>query len=873
MSSSSSALLGDVSLPVQKFARLKEILTALQTPAFLSLNAWEKEQRVSASLCALIQEEKAPCFALPAVVDYVAAILKAGLLESYTFSHFELWLNQFSSLSADENAQVRSKIVGKGIPRSAYQHLFPIGMDKVYPGSHFVTAHGSPDVDTTIASFWGWVDAFGARVAEGLHLWNVPGGAPVSQVEIGLLFEGVFGERVFEVLSKTRTTLGLSAVDLMTQKGLVRESAATPTVAIDHERMHNAVVLIDERGYYVGDWRSVDVEGVRQVVVLFNHMLRWFFNRIQTRLIALFAREAFSREDVPVLLKELFSAQFGAAAPVQELTQKQRQLIENYLLRVLQVEKGLNCSFEDFALAMQRKALPEFGVIVEALQSLKSSALFDASGKLTGTRMELFHYLEGVIQKLERALEQMNAFVDRLDVALQIKSEVFGHQPHSVASRADVDEIRAKMGQYPYLSVTFADSRGNHLALGVIHARELQKPVLGTVTLRDFCNRDETKIPSYFEVISVIDHHKSHLSTAAVPMALIADAQSSNVLCAEMAFEINDRFGSRGMTSRDIESQIAELSKDLSSAKNKRMLSNLLRRQCVIQEKPSHFIHPTRETLEYLHFLYGIFDDTDLLAKVSVRDLTCIVELVNRLKSLAVKREEEVLTLSDLPLDALFIRKAAQRILQHPDVYSLYQKIYAAKEVAVDASMRACLQGDDRIFFSDTKEQNSCARVGQTKLFPSNYALFSKEAAALRRHFQTRARSFFEDHEEVDLHVHMVSTIAGASEVFSGAEPAYKHQDELWLWIPFNESSVQHLKEFLHAFSSSSALHKQVFTAECVGKEGRAYADLLKESFVSMGQVTVVGTDAVSLVVLKFKPGLINSRKALITPFLPKPIK
>ena len=390
------------------------------------------------------------------------------------------------------------------------------------------------------------------------------------------------------------------------------------------------------------------------------------------------------------------------------------------------------------------------------------------------------------------------------------------------------------------------------LSLGVIYARELQKPVLGTVTLRDFCNRDETKIPAYFEVISVIDHHKSHLSTTAVPMALIADAQSSNVLCAEMAFEINDRFGSRGMTNRDIEAQIAELSKNLSSAKHKRLLANLLRRQCVIQETPSHFIHPVRETLEYLHFLYGIFDDTDLLAKVSVRDVTCIVELVNRLKSLSSRREEEILTLSDLPMDALFIRKAAQRILQHPDVYSLYQKIYAAKESAVDAGVRACLQGEDRVFFSDTKEQNSCARVGQTKLFPSNYALFAKEAAALRSHFHTRARAFFEDRTEVDLHVHMVSTIAGASEVFSGAEPIYQHQDELWLWIPFNQSSVQHLKEFLHAFSSSPPLCQEVFNAECVGKESGAYTNILKESFSSIGQISVVDTDALSLMVRKW---------------------
>jgi len=66
--------------------------------------------------------------------------------------------------------------------------MFPIGMGKRYAGSHYVTAHSSPDLDTTVASFWGWIDAFGARVSEGLHLWNVPGGMPSSHIEMGMLF-------------------------------------------------------------------------------------------------------------------------------------------------------------------------------------------------------------------------------------------------------------------------------------------------------------------------------------------------------------------------------------------------------------------------------------------------------------------------------------------------------------------------------------------------------------------------------------------------------------------------------------------------------------------------------------------------------------
>lgn len=666
MTTSSVALLGDICFSPRPFPRLQEVLHALQEASFPVLNEWEKEQKISASLCALIQEEKLPCFALPSVVDYIAAVLKAGLLKVYTLSHFELWLNQFSGLSSEENAQVRGKIVGKQIPRAAYQRLFPIGMDKIYPGSHVVTAHGSPDLDTTVASFWGWMDAFGARLCTGRHLWNVPGEVP-DQAEMELLFKRPFGERVFEILSQTQTVLELKAVDLMRQ------------------------------------------------------------------------------------------------------------------------------------------------------------------GSVTGATF-----------------------------------------PPQIAASAGVDAIRAAMESHPCLQVHFSSADPESSVCGVIEASDLQKAVLGTVTLRDFCNRDETQVPSYLEIISVIDHHKSSLGTSTASTVSIADVQSANVLCAEMAFEINDRFGSRGMTRAESQRQMEALSRDLSSTTNKRRLSHVLRRLCVMEEKSLYGIHPDRERLEYLHFLYGIFDDTDLLAKVSVRDLYCIVELVNRLKSLVVGQEEEVLNLDDLPLDALFIRKASQRILQHPDVYSLYKTVYSAKEAAVAVSIQACLQGDDRVFFSDTKEQNRCARVGQTKLFPSSERLFSQAAWGLRRQFHKRAFSYFKEHQAVDLHLQMISTVAGASEVFSGETPVYHHKDELWLWIPFTPSSVQHLKEFLRAFSSAPALSHQVFTAKCSGAEGKTFAQIIQESFTSIADVTVSEADRESLLVLQFQPGLINSRKALITPFLPK---
>ncbi len=197
--------LGDFKISFQKFENLPRIFKEFQSKEFQRLNDKQKHERVSHVLCDLILKAKTPCFLLSAVLDYIDQINAIKVIEPYAFFHFELWLNQFSHLSEAENALVRAKITGKWVPRDEFQILFPIGMGKVYPGSHFVTAHGSPDLDTTVASFWGWVDAFTARVAQGLHLWNVPGGAPAAQIEIGLLFNQMFGDGVFDLLAKTRT--------------------------------------------------------------------------------------------------------------------------------------------------------------------------------------------------------------------------------------------------------------------------------------------------------------------------------------------------------------------------------------------------------------------------------------------------------------------------------------------------------------------------------------------------------------------------------------------------------------------------------------------------------------------------------------------
>ena len=869
--------LGDYDIPTLRFSNLKEIFQEFHRDAFTDLSERGRSERVNEVLLSLIREEQSHSFLLIPIVDYIDQVKKERYLEHYSISHFELWLNQFSGLSDEENYMIRSRIVGKNVPRDAYQVLFPIGMGKVYPGSHFVSAHGSPDVDTTIASFWGWVDAFGARVSSGMHIWNVPGGPPEAQIEIPLMFYDIFGAGVFDHIAKTRSSLSLSSLDLMSQRGMLRKRLSESFLSVDHERNQNAVVLVDDKGKFIGDWLNMDVEGVRQVIYLLNGCMRWFASTLHVQLISLFGLENLTASDLPKFIHGFFGMKISEAEPIKEFTEKQREHLNKSLIEVLHIPKGLSSTFEEFAHGMRDLGLSEFEAFINLIESLQSSALFDSKGRLQEDRPTLFKHLEKVVKELNRAIVSMRKYVDSIEVGFNIKTKVFGYLPQMISYRAEIEEVRRKMDGYPYLTVTFPDKDGGSVPLGIVQSAELFKTSLGTVTVRDFCNREEMKIPSYLEVISVIDHHKASLSTSTPSVVYIGDVQSCNVIVAELAFLLNDQYSTGGMSLSEIEAQIKELHKDLSTPSQKRIMQRLLQRQMIAERKEGYFVDPIREFIEYIHFLHAIFDDTDLLSKLTTRDVYCVASIDNRIKSLLLKKEVENIIFDDLPRDEAFAERGAARILQHSDVYSLYRKIYLSKEKAVEESIKLCFQGKHTTFFADTKEQNGCAHVGQTKMFVPNVKLFVKHIENLRTHWYHQVLENHEEQAEIDLYIHMISTIHSAEDLYSGTKEEYAHMDELWFWIPSTEEGIEHLKSFLNAFSTSPVVvsgHKEM-EVEFLGENAEELESIFKESFLAIPRVKTKQKkgESLPLAILHFKAGTINSRKAMVSPYLPKLVK
>lgn len=816
-------LLGNHHIELERFPKLKS--TIKQLKGMKCATDPERSERVNQTLLDWIQQAKEPCFLLSAVLEFIEEIEAQQIIHSYSLNSFESWLNHHSGLDFEENRRIRAKIAGKWVERGDYQVLFPIGMGKVYPGTHFVTAHKSPDLDTTIASFWGWLDAFAARVGDGLHVWNVPDGPPSSQIEIDWIFRDLFGAAVFTHLPKTRTVLNLTGNDLMHQKGLQCKKLTDSIAEIDHDRDQNAIVVVDEEGCYVGDWRATDVEGVRQVIISLSSCLRWFENSLHLNLISLFAKQTLHLDQIRPILERLLGMQLVDCEPAEEFSAKQKRQVETFLIRVLGMKQGLQSNFEELATVLSELGGVPFGGIKGLIQKMKKAKLFDATGHFNDDRPKIFSFLEGAIQSLHLAIVKIRARMERLDIALKTKYEVFGHHPNTVTIRSEVEEIRAKMMDYSYLTVVSTE-KDRLFPLGVIQASDLRKSSLGTVSLRDFCNRDEMGIPSYLDVISVIDHHKTALSTFTAPMAILSDAQSSNTLVAQRAFEINDAH----------------------------------------HLKP-YFIDKKREFIEYLHFLYGIIDDTDLLSKVSSLDVQCVASLLNRLKSLSVGKKQKVISLDDLPRDRNFPKKAAERILRNEEMYSLYAKVYAYREKEVEKNMALCAKGEPSNLFADTKEQNGCCRIGQTKLFMANVPRFEQLAAEIRRVWVEKAMQVQKEKPDVTLHIHMTSTIVNAEEVYKGEVAQYAHQDELWIWIPENEMGIERLKRFLSSFQASPGLKNNPMEVEFLGSNGEELAAIFKESFLEIPAKKI--KKGLDVAVLKFKAGSLNSRKAMVSPFLP----
>ncbi len=856
--------LGTVEFKPQDFP--DEVYRPIETAAFKKSSVFYKHEVVNRTLFEEISRSEGEVFLLPKVVSFISRVRKEAL-PSYNLESFELWLNHFAGIGDHEQAVIRGRIVGKYLPRAAYQKLFPIGSGQHFKGPHFSCAHFSPDLDTTIASFHSHLAAFGCRLTTSRHHWIIPGGPPKGSVEIEFLFKKAFGEGVFRALSRTDKEIEISSLDLLSQENIEKRKLTDTYYAAESARTKKATIVVDDQGCFLGDWRHSDIERVHAIITHFWSMMNDHQTALQLGLVSQFAKKGLKKEELKAFTEELLNKKFGDCNGGLETSALHRRTLDKFLKVVVGVKNGYSCLYRELLAALASN------FTIAELQStvvhLSRRPFFDSRGVVIEDREIIFSELEKIVIDQRGALKTLQKRFDTLEIALEIKNKVLEFEPNTLSHLDGLGYIQQQMGDYSYLTVNYQE--GDLLfPLGVIHAADLNRKSLATSSWNDFSNPQETDSKPEIELISCVDHHRSDLKTTKPVMGIVMDAQSSNSIFANLLMEINNRYSSGGMSLEQVEKQIEVVSKDLVFPSRIRVLRRLLSRKEVLLKNrdTSFYVSKDREILEYFQCLFAILDDTDLLTKVSVYDVEAMCKLINRLKSLMLGQEVEVVNFDELDhFDPKFVKKAALMLIQTEDLYSLYGILYKAKEEAVESIVSETIRGKETSFFQDTKILGGYASVGQFKHFVKNGPLLAKVGDELKKIWINHARAAHKANSDLKLFIFMLSTISSAEELYKDQQEKPSYRDELWLWHP-EECNVSetHLKRFVAVFTDSPMMENEELEFHFTGNSGgleKLCRDAVSRPFKSVHHK---GNEC--LIVLKVPQKRLVSRKTQIAPYI-----
>jgi len=793
-------------------------------------------------------EQTPPQFLLPQVLDFIDKVNHHSLVEPlrYQIASVEGWLTRRSGLSSDKQSLVRGLVAGAYIPRASYQYLFPIGKAEHLPGSHIVAAHTSPDLDTVTASFWTWMDAWAAEVCEGLHHWNVPGGIP-ALVEVGLFWIETLGPGL-QQLPKKRASLRLNAYDLISRNLPIRTLSFKDTLK-QITPYEPPVAILGEDGYVVGELHMQDVEAIRRVTLPLTQCVSWIIRKIDSTLIEHFANSR-PLNTLPEVLERIFCLPLAEADPISYISPQELTEIDLLMKLVFAFEKGLESSFQCLVDFFNRQD----PALAEHYRAINQQYKCTASDPAV-----LFQLASSYSKYLQKLLDAARARLENIEIALLVKEQIL-QRPHlMVSSSADLEELQRLRADGQALLVTLSDTQHYQHAQGLVLDEHLMRIPAGTVSLCDFSNKQETGIPEYLTIVSARDHHKIQLQTQSPATISTADVQSANTLLVEGMQTIHMPFF-YGRDADKLKERLLRLAQQESSvdfSAQLRLLQQLKAAQSV------WWVSKERLICQSLHMLLAILDDTDQLSKLSWRDLEALSTLLQLLYELLY--DHSIAT----PLESLEriqsnIAVARKELLRMPLLHALMAEVMKAKEADLIDNLQRCAAGEESNIFRDLKIQNGYAAISQLKLYPSTLALFEQLTLSIMQHWHALAVAISKQRPEVDLYMHMISTV-------SDDPQQLQHLDQLWLWTMAPELSQPNLRVFLGNLWSSALRfdHMHCFIT-LLGRESPSLERLIGESMPGVSIKHTSDNLPYSMAVLHFPAGRLNSRKAAITPNLPR---
>ncbi|RDB31327.1 hypothetical protein [Candidatus Similichlamydia laticola] len=733
-----------------------------------------------------------PVFLLPSLLALLRQVNESGLLDrTCHFLDWERWLLFESSSTLEEELDVRSKIVGKKALRETYQTYFPIGSGRFYKGPHYVVAHPSPDLDTLVCSFWGWLDAFGAKVCDRLHIWCIPAGKvnPTDQA----LFDSLLGKGHVTLLSIRRSSLEPEALEL-----------SSPCLIRSWEEdlfseMASYTLLVNDQGRYVGEWSTVDTENFYSAVMPLIHLLESFEIQMRSNLLL-----CFSEEDPGHSLKALFDSSQGKSL--------QEQVVFQHYSPATQ--RRLSLLFEKLFLISIDATMGDLGSKLDGLGIKSLSQFFKNLEHLLRhdfSKMEtrlLITKIRETLSPLETVSETCLAFLKKGRSALCIKESVWQDEKRWVTPETPLRQLEElfQVKGSP-LSLVRLNQKGEPLPLGYLERERVQSTMCGTLSLRDFSDRKDLHASPKLDVISVIDHHKTCISTTAPSFLLTANVQACSVLLEELeqAFSFQQTC-SEGM-----------------------------------------YTHPERAHLFAISLLAAVFDDTDLLAKGQKRDCLAVHRLLEQLRG-EQQNWDKGASLTEIK----------KKLLATHAAFEIYSKFFELRQNNTEKAIVSAASGTSFDLFQDTKGGDTL--MGQSKLFWDNW----KTLRANREKVMLQWVRFCLSKSPTALfYGHIVSTLLNARQITAQEDHPKDHQDQLWL----TGKSPVALRDFLYLLYENELANQEIkielINGNILETEShpilKSCQDILHQSIQEIDQ---------PILVLHFPAGKLNSRKASVAPYI-----
>ena len=112
-----------------------------------------------------------------------------------------------------------------------------------------------------------------------------------------------------------------------------------------------------------------------------------------------------------------------------------------------------------------------------------------------------------------------------------------------------------------------------------------------------------------------------------------------------------------------------------------------------------------------------------------------------------------------------------------------------------------------------------------------NIKSYQKNFEKLLSAWLEKAQEVYLNNESFDLHIHMMSTISDAEDVYKGGSTQYLHKDTMWIWIPDTNQASHHLTGFLNAFKHSPVACENNMQYQILGNSDVNYQSINETLF------------------------------------------